>query len=56
MTGSNVDTGFGDTALQVHGRAAIPVDAAEDEQNLGFDEHMATIIEQFRKGIRDGYM
>ncbi|MCK5382306.1 MAG: hypothetical protein KAJ65_00995 [Gammaproteobacteria bacterium] len=52
VTGSNIDTGFDDTALQVDGQAVIPADAAEDEQNLRFDAHMPTIIEQFRKGNR----
>ena len=52
ITGSNIDTGFEDTALQVDGRAVIPADAAEDEQNLRYDAHILSIIEQFKKGNR----
>ena len=50
MTDSNIDAGFGDTALQVDGNAVIPVDAVADEKNLRFHSDMAAIIEQFRKG------
>ena len=52
MTDSNIDTGLGDTALQVDGKAVIPADAAVDEKNLRFDSDMPAIIEQFRKGNR----
>jgi hypothetical protein len=52
MTDSNIDSGFGDTALQVDGKVAIPADAVADEKNLRFDSDMAAIIEQFSKGNR----
>ena len=52
ITGSNVDTGFEDTALQVDGHTVIPADTAEDEQNLRYDAHILSIIEQFKKGNR----
>ena len=52
ITGSNIDTGFEDTALQVDGRAVMPADAVEDEQNLRYDAHILSIIEQFKKGNR----
>lgn len=52
MTGSNVDTGFDDTALQVDGHAMITAVSADDEQNLRFDTGMPALIEQFRKGNR----
>ena len=52
MTGSNVDPGFDDTALQVDGHAMITAVSADDEQNLRFDTGMPALIEQFRKGNR----
>ena len=52
VTASNIDSSFGDTALQVDRQAVIPADADEDEQNLRFDTHIISIIEQFRKGNR----
>jgi hypothetical protein len=52
MTGSNVDTGIDDTALQVDGQAVITAVSAVDEQNLRFDTGMPALIEQFRKGNR----
>jgi len=52
VTDSNIDTGFGDTGLQVDGKAVITAAAVADEKNLRFDADMATIIEQFRKGNR----
>ena len=52
VTASNIDNSFDDTALQVDGRAVIRADADEDEQNLRFDTHIISIIDQFRKGNR----
>jgi hypothetical protein len=52
VTASNIDSSFDDTALQVDGKAVIRADADEDEQNLRFDTHIISIIEQFRKGNR----
>ena len=52
MTGSNVDTSFDNTALQVDGHAMITAVSADDEQNLRFDTGMPALIEQFRKGNR----
>ena len=52
VTASNIDSSFDDTALQVDGKAVIRADVDEDEQNLRFDAHIVSIIEQFRKGNR----
>lgn len=52
LTGSNVDTSFDDTALQVDGHAMMTAVAVEDEQNLRFDANMPALVEQFRKGNR----
>ena len=52
MTGSNVDTSFDDTALQVDGHAMMTAVSADEEQNLRFDTGMPALVEQFRKGNR----
>lgn len=52
ITGSNIDTSFDDTALQVDGRAVMTAGRVADEQNLRFDADMPTLIEQFKKGNR----
>ena len=52
MTGSNVDTSFDDTALQVDGHAMMTAVSADEDQNLRFDTGMPALIEQFRKGNR----
>jgi len=52
MTGSNVDTSFDDTALQVDGHAMMTAVSADEDQNLRFDTGMPALVEQFRKGNR----
>lgn len=52
ITESNIDSGFGDIALQVDARDTIPADTAVDERNVQFSSDIATIVEQFRKGNR----
>ena len=52
VTASNIDSSFDDTALQVDRKTVIRADVDEDEQNLRFDAHIVSIIEQFRKGNR----
>jgi hypothetical protein len=50
ITKSNIDTSFGDTALQVDNRDAIRPDTVVDEQNVIFASGIDTIVTQFRKG------